>query len=396
MITLELRPRLAAVALAAAGVAGVVFSTATVAAPTTLDEFVAAKLERANVPGLGVAAVRDGEVVWSRGFGLADVSASRAATADTPFMLASISKTFTATAAMQLVEDGVLDLDAPVSEVVGFPISNPRSPGTVITVRHLLGHASSIRDEPDFVDGSYRDDGDFPDPLGSVMRDYFTPGARYWSARGNFVKQRPGRRRHYSNMAYGLLGHVVEAAGGRSLEAHCQARIFGPLGMTETSWFLSEMDRSTLAMPTRHDRRRDRFVAYGHYGFADYPSGQLRTSARNTARFFGTLMRRGTSADGVTILEPETVELMKSRSFPRLGRAYYGLGILRARVGGLRLFGHDGGESGVNTYAYFRRDGSAGAVVLANGDASSVREDKALQAIVRRLIQEVEDGLNDD
>lgn len=363
------------------------------AAPQTLEAFIQGRMERARVPAVSVAAVRDGEVVWARAFGEANVGTEVAATPETAFLLASISKTFTATAVMQLVEDGTIGLDDPVSDIVDFDVENPRFGGALaITVRQLLAHTSSISDSRDFLDVSYAA-GDFPVPLGTVMRGYFTPGGQYWSERQNFARSRPGKRRRYSNVAYGLLGHVVEAADGRSLERYSQEEIFGPLGMTNTSWFLAGVDEERLAMPTRWDRRGRRFVSYGQYGFADYPSGQLRTTAAHTARFFATLLRGGTSVDGVELLKPETVELMKTRAFRRAGGGYYGLGLVRARVGGLRLYGHDGAEDGVNTYAFFRRDGSAGAVVLANGDAARRSETGALESIVRRLVQEAEGGL---
>src|SRR4029077_3171049 len=90
--------------------------------------------------------VADGRIAWSRGYGWAHISERRRGTPDTDFMLASISKTWRATAAMQAVEDGILGLDADVNDVLPFDVRNPHHLGAIVTLRQLLTHTSSLRD----------------------------------------------------------------------------------------------------------------------------------------------------------------------------------------------------------------------------------------------------------
>ena len=116
------------------------------ASPVGLDAFIRAKMKVAHVPGLAACVVSGGEVVWAKGFGWADIGARRRVTADTGFMLASISKTLIATAVMQQVEAGNLSLDADVDTYLPFSVRNPRHPGDPITLQQLLTHTSSIRD----------------------------------------------------------------------------------------------------------------------------------------------------------------------------------------------------------------------------------------------------------
>ena len=141
--------------------------------------------QQMKIPGMSAAVVKDGKLIWARGFGYADVENGIPATAETPYHLASVTKTFAAAVIMQLVQEGKLSLDDPVSR---YGVNLPE--GNAVLVRHLMSHTSEG-----------------------------TPGQRY----------------QYNGARYGLLSQVVLAATGRSLQEWVYERILQPLGMENTA-----------------------------------------------------------------------------------------------------------------------------------------------------------------
>lgn len=169
------------------------------------------------VPGAALLVVKDGAPVVRRGYGLADLEAREAATPATNFRLASVTKQFTAAAALLLAEDGALRLDDPVRR--WLPSLPPAASG--VTIRHLLTHTSGLIDYEDVIAASMARqlrDADVLALLESGDRTYFAPGADY----------------RYSNSGYALLALVVERASGRSFADFLRERFFLPLGMADT------------------------------------------------------------------------------------------------------------------------------------------------------------------
>jgi CubicO group peptidase (beta-lactamase class C family) len=374
---------------AATGVAGVVSSPAAGALGMVLaddlDAFVRRQMVAGRVPGLAVCVVRDGGIAWSRGWGWANLFHEQRATPDTVFMLASISKTVMAVAALQAVEDGLVGLDDDVNAVLPFPVRNPHHPDAPITLRMLLTHSSSIRDAWAAITPFYVR-GDSPISLGTYLRRYLTPEGDLFRPRHTFGRWGPGRRYEYCNIAAALAGYVVEAASGLSFDAWCEQRIFAPLHMTETSWHLAGLDRTRLAMP--YGYLGGAFRSYGLYGYPDYPDGQLRTSARHLARHLLAFMRFG-ELDGVRILGEETVREMRRSQIPDLvdgqGLIWYAF-----HRHGERWMGHNGGDWGVATQMYFRPADGVGMVALANGNWHWTGTRYPLASIVDRLFLEAD------
>ena len=360
------------------------------AAPRTarrddLDEAIRSLMRDARVPGLAACVVRDGAIAWSRGYGHANLAHDRRATADGIFMLASISKTVMAVAVMQAVEDGWFGLDTDVNDVLPFAVRNPRHPDVAITVRMLLAHTSSVRDDWPTIMPFYSP-GDSPIALGDYLRRYLTPDGDLYRAHRSYTAWLPGARYEYCNMAAALAGYLVEAASGTAFDDWCEDRIFTPLGMERTSWHLAGLDPTQVAMPYRY--ARGRFVPYGQYGYPDYPDGQLRTSARQLAHHLLAFMGRGAYAGG-RILEAATVDEMRRVQFPGVAT---GQGLIWYRFGlhGMRLMGHNGGDNGVATQMYFRPADGVGVIALANGDWHFDGRGWPLQRIVARLFDEAE------
>lgn len=350
------------------------------ATPPWLREAIAEAMRAERLPGIAACLVEAGAVTWCDGFGWANREKRVPATAETPFLLASVSKTVTAAALMQLVEAGRVSLDADVSELLPFPVRHPTS-ATPITLRRLMTHSAGVADADETMDGLYAVDRDPSVALGTLMRRYFTPEGRWYSAGDNFLRGGPGRRSEYSNMGIALAGYVAEVVSGSDFAALCRRRIFAPLGMTRTSWRLADFpDRDRLAMPYRDEGGR--YEAAGHYTFADYPDGGLRASARDMARFLAAHARGG------RLLKAETLAAMFRPAVPSLDPEQ-GLVWAVERIDGDRWVGHTGGEDGVATLIALRPRDGLGLVVLANGEG---RDDDdplaAIAAALRRFARE--------
>jgi CubicO group peptidase (beta-lactamase class C family) len=352
---------------------------------TDLDTELRGSMRDARVPGLAACIVRDGAIVWSRGYGRANLAHERPTTPDTIFMLASVSKTVMAVAAMQAVEAGLLDLDADAGDLLPFPLRNPEHPDDVITLRMLLTHTSSIRDVWPVMARFYVR-GDSPIALGDYLRRYLDPDGDLYRPGRTYGPWRPGARYAYGNIAASLAGYLIEAASGIPFDAWCDGRIFAPLAMHRTSWHLAGLDRSEVAMPYR--ATPERFVPYGQYGYPDYPDGQLRTSAHQLARHLLAFIGEGAFA-GARLLSPESVAEMRRVQLPDVA---HGQGLIWYRFGlrGMRLMGHNGGDAGVATQMYFRPDDGVGVIALANGDWRFADGGWPLQRIVVRLFEEAD------
>lgn len=329
-------------------------------------EFVDAHLDAANIAGAGVGLVRDGEVLWTGGFGYADAPAEERVEPDTLFMLASISKLFTAASVMQLADRGTLDLDAPLGSVLPFDIVNPAF-DKPLTTRQLLQHRSSIRDRPAVIWRHYGD-GDSDEALGDWVRDYLHPdGAHY--RRSNFHDYAPGAKYAYSNVGYALLGWIVEVVDGRPYHRQSRAELLEPLGLYDTAWLLADLDRDRIAHPHRR-RLGPGHGAMDHYGYPDYPNGQLRTTPADLGRFLGVITR-GAAPD--VLSRGATADLMTH-------------GWKRESVGGRNLRGHGGSDRGVRTEAWISETTGNGYVLLLNTRLNTDAQRRSVQCLRNGLL----------
>ena len=260
----------------------------------------------ADIPGAAAptaataGVVVDGSTLFLGGAGTADDGAACAeAAATTVFVTASISKTFIAALSLQCAERGELDLDADVNvalsqggEPTPGPVGNPHFAESPVTARHLLQHRSGLVDnESNLESGSpYRWPAGSATAVGLaeyVQRELARgaePSAALWSQHAA-----PGSAPyHYSNAGFTLLGLVIERAAGIPLPELARARLFGPLGMDATAFFLSELQgREEL----RFAAPRGQPEPGGHYEVAEYPAAQVRSTAADLCRWLSFLTR---------------------------------------------------------------------------------------------------------
>ena len=201
-----------------------------------LEAWIEAKMAYRGLPGLSIGIVDDQKLVWSRGFGFANIENEIPATPQTNYRIASNSKLFTATAVLQLRDAGKLQLDDPVAKhLPWFKYRNNHPGAPVITIRHLLTHTSGLPRESPFP---YWMDAEFPTREQMIEA---LPNQESIYA--------PETRLKYSNLALSLAGEVVQAVSGQPYADYIQEHILDPLGMTTTSVLVPEELRGRLATP---------------------------------------------------------------------------------------------------------------------------------------------------
>ena len=322
-----------------------------------VDAYLTAQMQAAHAPGIAVALIKGDHIGWAKGYGLADVDAKRPATADTLFMLASVSKTVMSVALMRLLEDPArhLSLDDDIDASLPFAVRNPAFPDTPITFRMLLTHTSTFDGVVGLEDVSNTVNGDPPVPLHDFL-------AAAVAQKESWGTSKPGTAYSYSNIGASLAGYLVEAISGTSLEAYCQSEIFAPLHMNETSWFLRGLDASHIATP--YEYAGGTLQPQGLYGVEFYPATELRTSATQLARFLMMFAQHG-QYGGARILKDTTVDEMRRVQLPAID-ATQGL-IWFTEDFQPPLIGHSGGYYGINTEMWFDPKTGSGYVLLSNG-----------------------------
>ncbi len=350
-----------------------------------LDTWIDSERAAVGIPGLAVAVVHGGAVVHTAGFGLADIDLSEPVTTDTPFMLASVSKTVIGVSVAEAADAGTLDLDADINTFLPFAIDNPLVDETAITTRQLATHTGSIRDNS-MVENSNYSDGDSPIAMEDYVEGYLVPGGQWYNALGNFDKWLPGTTYEYSNMGATLLARSVEAVDGRDFADVCETDIFAPIGMTNTHWHLSQfLDPTLVAMP--YDTSTGTPVADGRYGYPDYPDGGLRASAADMGRYLAAVSTGG-MLDGVQVIPAAAVSTMLTQQISPDVAAGQGLIWYSYDVGGRTVWGHNGSDYGVATEIGFDPTTGDGFIVLLNTDWSSA-VNPTVATIEERLMEEV-------
>ena len=193
------------------------------------------------------------------------------------------------------------------------------------------------------------------------------PGGNWYSAQDNYYGYTAGTTWNYSNIATALAAYTVEAATQTPFDDYCETHLFEVLKMENTGWHLADFDPADVAMPT--EATATGFQAYGHYGYADYPDGQLRSSVADMARFVAAISNDG-ALESRQVLEAATVEGCLP-PVPSVDSGQY-VFWYRSDANGREVIGHNGGDIGVATELMFSPTSGIGVVLLFNTDWSTV------------------------
>jgi CubicO group peptidase (beta-lactamase class C family) len=316
-----------------------------------IDSFIEKKMAESGMVGVGAAIIINKELRWMKGYGFADKENRVAFTPNTIMNIGSVTKTFTGVCLMRAIEEKRVSLDEDINNYLPFKVINPFFPNEKITLRHLATHTSSISDRYPFYTSTYHYGGDSPEQLGEFLRNYFEPSGKYY-AKDNFINNKPGTYRQYSNIAAGLAGYIVEIATGKKLNEYSKKYIFDPLKMVHSGWFLSEIDLKKHSK--LYSNETDTLKQIPLYGIPTYPDGGVRTSVSELARFFIALLNDG-SYEGARILKKESVDEMQRFQFTASNKpdnvdiTELNSGIFWATKRNVSNIGHSGSDPGVKT-----------------------------------------------
>lgn len=276
-----------------------------------------------GIPGLAVAVAIDGKLVYAEGFGYADLEQRVPAWPTTKFRIGSISKPLTAAALMQLVEEGKVDLDAPVQKYVpSFP-----DKGAKITSRMLAGHLAGIR--------HYKDD----EFLISRHYDSVLEGLKIFE--NDPLVSPPGTKFNYSSYGFNLLSAVIESASGENFVSYMQNYVFTPLGLIDT---LADQNRPIIEERSRfYSREKDGPLENAPYVDNSYKwaGGGFLSTAEDLVRFGSALLQPG-------FLKESSLQLLFTSQRTTSGEETgYGMGWgIRKAASGKRIYEHAGGSVG--------------------------------------------------
>ena len=337
-----------------------------------LDSFILHEMDHYHVPGVAAGIVKNGELAWSGYYGWGNIEAGRKVADSSVFFMASVSKTVTCAALMQLWENGDFGLDDDIDDYLPFDVNNPNFPDSVITFRHLFTHTSSIRDnDPVFL--TLFVCGDSPIPLDFALSEYFTPSGVYYNPSLNFYNSPPAFLHDYSNVAASLLRYLVETIIGLPFYPYCRASLSPPLDLPVSSWFMADFDSLNMAMPYFYNQFIPDYEPYGHCnGFPFYPAGTLRSTIPEMARFLAAIMQKGT-LEGEKILDSATVDTITTIDHPIPYYPYYQGLIWRTFQPEDRwIWWHTGHYDGFSNQISFTWTDATGIIVLTNGESDNL------------------------
>ena len=344
-----------------------------------LDGTIRTSMEDNHLPGLTISVVQNGRLILAKGYGLARTDPPQAVVADqTLFRIASISKTITFSAVMQLVEQGLLDLDADIENILDdVRIEDRFGP---ITMVDLMTHSAGFEDA--FLGFFFADSLETDHTLTDYLNDYAPHRVRP-----------PGEQIVYSNFGVSMAGKVVESVSGENFADYTDTHIFQPLGMTRSSF--REYPRQTVDGYLDPELEKDRAIGYRwagggfipydkffqHRGM--YPAGSVSSTATDMAIFMLAHLNGG-AIDGKRILAADTVDQMHTRLRSNAdgiqGNAH---GFWNGQIRGYRTIEHGGSILGFLSTMVLVPELGLGIFASTNGDSGR----KSVTSIPRRLIE---------
>lgn len=314
-------------------------------------KFIEQGISAGRAPSVAVAVVKNDRLVWAEGFGYADLETQRPATADSVYLLASVSKPITATGLMVLVDRGKVDLDKPANDYLpGSKLRARRGSDKEMTLRRLANHTSGMQVHYNFYYDNVQ-----PLSHDEVIRRY------------GIAHTAPGLRVEYCNLAFGILDHVTELASGSPWREFMEQNVYDPIGMSHTS------DRVRPGLESMATRQYQcdvagKFIRVPRYRFDHNGASAIWSSARDLSLFLRLHLNGGT-VNGRRLLKEETARSMlqvTGRPDPEKPEAGFGIAWSVGAAFGHTFFEHTGGMPGVATWVRGFPEDKTGFVILIN------------------------------
>lgn len=350
------------------------------------DDSIQIIMKQYPVVGLSVAVVKNDKIVYAKSFGLKDVEHQIPLSNYDIFRIASVSKSFTVTSLMQLIKKKKLSLDDDVSKLVGFKVRNPKFPETIITLRMLLSHTSSINDSQ-----------------GYFTLDVINPDKNPdWAKSYNDYE--PGKGYQYCNLNFNMAGTILEKYSGERFDHYVVDHVLKPLKIYG-GYNVNELDSNLFARiyeynpdsakffysPDAYAPRKKEIENYviGYSTPIFSPTGGMKISATGLARNMMMHINKG-KLDGVRIISPKYERIMRK---PLSTKENYGLALMTTSklIPGETLIGHTGVAYGLFSAMYFEPKKKFGIVVISNGCDPGYSDgyNTVIRKVVNALYQEI-------
>jgi len=337
---------------------------------TELEPKITEAISKGFLPGFAIGIVKNGKLIYAKGFGLAKLGTNTPVTSRSLFHMASVTKTFVATAVMQLVEQGKIDLDAPVTKYLSyFKMDDERYRD--IRIRQMLSHTSGIPDTTNYHwDKPEYDDG----ALERFVR----------STANQKLVFPPGQNFAYSNTAYEILGDVISKVSGETFEDYVQHHILTPLGMKDSTLLVRQANPSLLTSPHVEENHKLIVSKIFPYNRAHAPSSTLYSNIEDMSRWAIANLNHG-ELDGKRILKRETAELMW-RPVVNAFSMKEGLAWFVTDLQGHHLVMHSGGDVGFESQLMLAPNDSVAVVAMSNYATSDKGYFRELAAQALKII----------
>lgn len=333
-----------------------------------------------NAIGLSVAVVKADKLVYTHAFGMKNIEDRQKLKPRDIFRIASISKSFSATAIMQLTEAGILSLDDDVGQLIGFSVRNPKYPDKMITLRMILSHTSSINDSQ-----------------GYFNLDIINPNTNpnYTACYSDYP---PGGGYRYCNLNFNMAGTVIEKTSGERFDQYIVNHILKPLHLYG-GYCVDSLDNSLFATLYEYDSATQKFTAAtaayhprreeiknykpGYSTPIFSPTGGMKISAPDLARYMQMHINMGTYHN-IRILSEASEQQMRTTVNPE---AKYGLALRTTTtfIPGKELVGHTGSAYGLNSAMFFSPTEKFGLVLITNGCHHPGGGEEFLKAVAQVL-----------
>jgi len=323
-----------------------------------IDSYLSSAVEVLSLPGLAAAVADTDTILYSGAFGVRSLENGDPLGPENLFHMASVSKPFVATAIVQLVEQGKIDLDAPVTEYLPyFRLADDRYRG--ITIRSMLDHSSGMPD----VDNYEWD------------KPQFDEGAAERYVRSLASEEMifaPGEDARYSNMAFDTLGDVIAKVSGMSFDDYMKTRVLDPLEMTDSNFLYAETSEALRTTPHVWNMGPVVSAVYP-YNRRHAPSSTLNSSVLEMAHWIQANLGRG-ERNGTRILNAESYDLLWTPSSQFSETVSVGLSWFLGEYGGRRLISHGGGDTGYVSYILLVPEEGIGVVLASNYDQTPIED----------------------
>ena len=330
--------------------------------PQNAESCIGDMIQQKEAVGMSVAVVKNNKIIYTQSFGLKDVESNTSLTNDCIFRIASISKSFSATSIMQLIEQKKLSLDDDLSNLIGFKIRNPAFPEAIITLRMILSHRSSLNDSQ-----------------GYFTLDVINPDKNPdWAKCFNTYE--PGTGYMYCNLNYNMVGTIIEKISGERFDQYVKHHILDPLELYG-GYCVDSLDSSRFATlyeynvdsnkyyssPAAYAPRREEIANYvmGYSTPIFSPTGGMKISAGDLAQYMIMHMKQGRYKKK-KIISKKSAKQMQTKVSEKEG---YGFAILTSDklISGKTMRGHTGSAYGLYSAMFFHPKEKWGVVVISNG-----------------------------